>query len=102
MEIIKTTKGTLLLLSVPETPEEKELLIRMGWKDCDEITYEITDKDKEEYEKRIQLLPKTDNTPATLMSALHRRALPCIDIQDLFRFEMIGSTSDDDDESSDE
>ncbi len=33
-------------------------LIRMGWKDCDEITYEITDKDKEEYEKRIQLLPK--------------------------------------------
>jgi len=98
----KTTKGTLLLLSVPETPEEKELLIRMGWKDCDEITYEITDKDKEEYEKRIQLLPKTDNTPATLMSALHRRALPCIDIQDLLRFEMIGSTSDDDDESSDE
>ena len=71
----KTTKGTLLLLSVPETPEEKELsmnfmhsnfvnflifrfLIEMGWKDCDEITYEITDKDKEEYEKRIQLLPK--------------------------------------------
>ena len=30
----------------------------MGWKDCDEITYEITDKDKEEYEKRIQILPK--------------------------------------------
>jgi len=30
----------------------------MGWNDCDEITYEITDKDKEEYEKRIQLLPK--------------------------------------------
>jgi hypothetical protein len=100
----KTTKGTLLLLSVPETPEEKELLIRMGWNDCDERTYEITDKDKEEYEKRIQLLPKTDNTSAALMSALHRRALPCIDIQDLLRFEMIGSTSDDDDDnkSSDE
>jgi len=30
----------------------------MGWNDCDEITYEITDKNKEEYEKRIQLLPK--------------------------------------------
>jgi hypothetical protein len=30
----------------------------MGWNDCDERTYEITDKDKEEYEKRIQLLPK--------------------------------------------
>ncbi|CAF5135226.1 unnamed protein product, partial [Rotaria sp. Silwood1] len=54
----KTSKRTLLLLSVPETPEEKELLIRMGWKECDEITYEITDQDKEEYEKRIQLLPK--------------------------------------------
>ncbi len=35
-------------------------LIRMGWNDCDEITYEITDKDKEEYEKRIQLLPKVN------------------------------------------
>jgi hypothetical protein len=71
----KTSKGTLLLLSVPETPEEKELsdrfyfkfyifffisrlLIHMGWKECDEITYEITDKDKEEYEKRIKVLPK--------------------------------------------
>jgi hypothetical protein len=32
----------------------------MGWNDCDEITYEITDKDKEEYEKRIQLLPKVN------------------------------------------
>ncbi|CAF3735499.1 unnamed protein product [Rotaria sordida] len=95
-----SSKGTLLLLSVPETPEEKELLIRMGWKECDEITYEITDQDKEEYEKRIQLLPKTDNTSAALMSALNRRALPCIDIRDLLRFEMISSTSDDD--SSDE
>ena len=35
------------------------------------------------------------------MSALHRRALPCIDIQDLLRFELNGSASDDD-ESSDE
>jgi hypothetical protein len=34
----------------------------MGWNDCDEITYEITDKDKEEYEKRIQLLPKVNIT----------------------------------------
>lgn len=33
-------------------------LIRMGWNDCDERSYEITDKDKEEYEKRIQFLPK--------------------------------------------
>ncbi len=90
----------------------------MGWKECDEITYEITDKDKEEYEKQIKLLPKvrkktftkiyvffsfyqTDNTSATLMSALHRRALPYIDIRDLLRFEMINSKSDDDD-SSDE
>jgi hypothetical protein len=32
--------------------------MRMGWKEYDEINYEITDKDKEEYEKRIQLLPK--------------------------------------------
>lgn len=30
----------------------------MGWNDCDERSYEITDKDKEEYEKRIQFLPK--------------------------------------------
>ena len=36
------------------------------------------------------------------MSALHRRVLPCIDIQDLLRLEMIHSTSDDDDEISDE
>jgi hypothetical protein len=36
------------------------------------------------------------------MSALHRRALPCIDIQDLLRFEMNHSTSDDDDDISDE
>jgi hypothetical protein len=28
----------------------------MGWND--DMTYEITDQDKEEYEKRIQLLPK--------------------------------------------
>ncbi|CAF3529556.1 unnamed protein product [Rotaria sp. Silwood1] len=97
----KTSKRTLLLLSVPETPEEKELLIRMGWKECDEITYEITDQDKEEYEKRIQLLPKTDHTSAALMSALNRRALPCIDIRDFLRFEMISSPTSDDD-SSDE
>ncbi|CAF2715297.1 unnamed protein product [Rotaria sp. Silwood2] len=96
----KTSKGTLLLLSVPETPEEKELLIRMGWKEYDEISYEITDQDKEEYEKRIQLLPKTDHTSAALMSALNRRALPCIDIRGFLQFEMINSTSDDD--SSDE
>ena len=30
----------------------------MGWKDCDDIMYEITDKDKEEYEKRIKHSPK--------------------------------------------
>ena len=30
----------------------------MGWKDGDEMTYEITDQDKEEYEKRIQHIPK--------------------------------------------
>jgi len=36
------------------------------------------------------------------MSALHRRALPCIDIKDLLRFEMISSTSDDDNESLEE
>lgn len=34
------------------------LLIQMGWKDGDEMTYEITDQDKEEYEKRIQHIPK--------------------------------------------
>jgi hypothetical protein len=28
----------------------------MGWNDG--MTYEITDKDKEEYEKRLKLLPK--------------------------------------------
>ncbi|CAF3815578.1 unnamed protein product [Rotaria magnacalcarata] len=96
----KTSKATVLLLSVPETPEEKELLMQMGWKEYDDIAYEITDKDKEEYEKRIQHLPKTDNTSAALMSALNRRALPCIDIRDLLQLEMIRSTSDDD--SSDE
>ncbi len=75
---LKTPKGILLLLSVPETSEEKELsdiirvtisnisvlltfrlLIRMGWND--DTTYEITDKDKEEYEKRIKLLPKVNS-----------------------------------------
>jgi hypothetical protein len=30
----------------------------MGWNECDDITYEITDKDKEEYEKQMKLLPK--------------------------------------------
>jgi hypothetical protein len=44
------------VLSASETSEEKELLKRMGWND--DMTYEITDQDKEEYEKRIQLLPK--------------------------------------------
>lgn len=34
------------------------LLVQMGWKDGDEMTYEITDQDKEEYEKRIQHIPK--------------------------------------------
>lgn len=34
------------------------------------------------------------------MSALKRRALPCIDIQDLLRFEMINSKSDDDDDEN--
>lgn len=32
----------------------------MGWKDGDEMTYEITDQDKEDYEKRIQHIPKVD------------------------------------------
>jgi hypothetical protein len=30
----------------------------MGWND--DMTYEITDKDKEEYEKRLKLLPKVN------------------------------------------
>ncbi len=30
----------------------------MGWND--DMNYEITDKDKEEYEKRIKLLPKVN------------------------------------------
>jgi len=47
-----SSKGTLLLLSVPETAEEKEFLTLMGWKDGDEIDYEITDKDREEFEKQ--------------------------------------------------
>lgn len=34
------------------------------------------------------------------MSALNRRALPCINIQDLLRFEMVNYKSDDDDEES--
>jgi hypothetical protein len=34
------------------------------------------------------------------MSALNRRALPCINIQDIFQHEMFDSASDDD--SSDE
>ncbi|CAF4028432.1 unnamed protein product, partial [Rotaria sp. Silwood2] len=42
----------------------------------------------------------TDHTSAALMSALNRRALPCIDIRGFLQFEMINSTSDDD--SSDE
>jgi hypothetical protein len=46
----------LLVLSASETSEEKELLKHMGWND--DLTYEITDQDKEEYEKRLQLLPK--------------------------------------------
>lgn len=50
------TKQTIRLLSLPETNEEKDLLKRMGWND--EMTYEITDKDKEEYEKRIKSFPK--------------------------------------------
>ncbi|UJR08498.1 hypothetical protein I4U23_012764 [Adineta vaga] len=94
----KTSKATLLLLSVPETSEEKELLIRMGWKEYDEINYEITDKDKEEYEKQMKLLRKTNNSSAALMSALYRRTLPCIDIRDLLRFEMIDAHSDSDDD----
>jgi len=87
-------KRTLLLLSVSETSEEKDLLMRMGWND--NMTYEITEKDKEEYEKRIKLLPKTDNRSARLISALNRRSLPCINIQDILQLEMFGSASDDD------
>jgi hypothetical protein len=52
------TKRTLLLLSIPETSEEKEFLIRMGWND--DMNYEITDQDKEEYEKQRRILPKVD------------------------------------------
>ncbi|CAF5145698.1 unnamed protein product, partial [Rotaria magnacalcarata] len=70
------------------------LLIRMGWNN--DMAYEITDKDKEEYEKRIKMLPKIDNRSATLIKALHRRSLPCINIRDLLQLETIGSTSDDD------
>ncbi|CAF0783635.1 unnamed protein product [Rotaria sp. Silwood1] len=66
----------------------------MGWND--DMAYEITDKDKEEYEKQIKFLPKTDNRSTTLITALHRRSLPCINIRDILRLEMIGSTSDDD------
>lgn len=33
----------------------------MGWKECDEITYEITDQDKEEYEKQIKSLRKVSS-----------------------------------------
>jgi hypothetical protein len=78
------------------------------------MTYEITDQDKEEYEKRIQLLPKvglywkyiwpqcsffffqTDNRSAKLISALNRRALPCLNIQDISQLDKIDSASDDD------
>ena len=46
------------------------LLIQMGWKDGDDMTYEITDQDKEEYEKRIQHVPKVrkirDGSPSML------------------------------------
>ena len=82
-ENYQMSKGTLLLLSVSETPEEKELsrrytrfldnislfrlLIQMGWKDGDEMTYEITDQDKEEYEKRIQHIPKVRRLDAILL-----------------------------------
>ena len=30
----------------------------MGWNEYDEVNYEITDKDKEEYEKQTKLLHK--------------------------------------------
>lgn len=30
----------------------------MGWND--DMTYEITDKDKEDYEKQLKLLPKVN------------------------------------------
>ncbi|CAF3308257.1 unnamed protein product [Rotaria socialis] len=91
---LKPTKDSLSLSTVPETPEEKDLLIRMGWNN--DMAYEITDKDKEEYEKRIKMLPKIDNRSATLIKALHRRSLPCVNIRDLLQLETIGSTSDDD------
>lgn len=89
------TKQTIRLLSLPETNEEKDLLKRMGWND--EMTYEITDKDKEEYEKRIKLFPKMNNHADDLITALNRRTLPYINIRDLLRFEKIDSISDDDD-----
>ncbi|CAF3512307.1 unnamed protein product [Adineta steineri] len=91
------SKTILLLLSIPETTEEKELLIRMGWNN--DMTYEITDTDKEEYEKQIKYFPKVNlnNRSSVLMSALNRRALPYINIQDIFQHEMVDSQSDDDD-----
>lgn len=78
----ESTKDKVNLLSATETSEEKELskifasilsmffidayvlsnfrlLIRMGWND--DMAYEITEKDKEEYEKQIQFLPKVSN-----------------------------------------
>ncbi|CAF1643273.1 unnamed protein product [Adineta ricciae] len=91
---VKVSNATLLVLPMVETPEEKELLIRMGWNEYDEVNYEITDKDKEEYEKQMKLLHKTNYTSAALISALYRRVLPCIDIRDLLRFEMSDSHSD--------
>ncbi|CAF0756115.1 unnamed protein product [Adineta steineri] len=69
----------------------------MGWNN--DMTYEITDTDKEEYEKQIKYFPKVNlnNRSSVLMSALNRRALPYINIQDIFQHEMIDSQSDDDD-----
>lgn len=82
----------------------------MGW--SDDMSYEITDKDKEEYEKRIKIFPKVnlneifniniliysvqiDNRSAALITALHRRSLPCINIRDVLQLEMVPSPSDD-------
>lgn len=89
------TKQTIRLLSLPETNEEKDLLKRMGWND--EMTYEITDKDKEEYEKRIKSFPKINNQSDDLITALNRRKLPYVNIRDILQFENIDALSDDDD-----
>jgi len=76
---------------------EKEFLKEMGWTETDEEDfYQITEEDREIYEKRRQLFPKRHNRSAELLVALHRRSLPSINLQHLLQ------TNDDDDENSDD